>query len=206
MKLSAIGRLGLAAVTATGLALTCATAASADAGSAGRTVQVGAVTVHLDLDPQAAPQVQAASDGPSSGIAYPIINGNSGKCGEVYHSSTANGAVVDQWTCNGTRTQSWTYLLAGWTDDLYPVYELVNVNSGKCLEVYHSSTANGAGVDQWPCNGTATQLWVYVGGAHVNFNSGKCLEVYHSSTASGAKVDQWTCNGTSTQYWANWTT
>lgn len=38
-------------------------------------------------------------------------------------------------------------------------YELVNYHSGKCLDIYHSSTANFANVDVWTCNLSAAQLW-----------------------------------------------
>ncbi|MFD7495953.1 RICIN domain-containing protein [Streptomyces sp. NPDC059832] len=30
---------------------------------------------------------------------------------------------------------------------------------GKCLEIQGDSTANGAGANQWDCNGSATQSW-----------------------------------------------
>jgi hypothetical protein len=36
---------------------------------------------------------------------------------------------------------------------------LVNLNSGKCLDVNANSTANGARVQQWDCNRTTAQLW-----------------------------------------------
>jgi arabinan endo-1,5-alpha-L-arabinosidase len=35
-----------------------------------------------------------------------------------------------------------------------------NVHSGQCLEVYGASTANGAAMNQWPCNGGANQQWL----------------------------------------------
>jgi hypothetical protein len=42
-----------------------------------------------------------------------IVNDHSGKCAEVYHSQTSNGANVDQWSCNGTATQTWNFELVG---------------------------------------------------------------------------------------------
>jgi len=93
------------------------------------------------------------------------------------------------------------------------LYYILNGNEGgghpdMNLEVYHSDTDNGATVDQWAPNSTATQQWCEfsVGSGEmeiVNHNSGKCLEVYHSETGNGDKVDQWTCNGTNTQLWRN---
>jgi len=139
-------------------------------------------------------------------VTAQIINANSGKCLEVYHSSTSNAATVDQWSCNGTATQNWHFVRVG-TSQGFPVDEVINNHSGKCLEVYHSSTSTGARVDQYACNGTATQHWMYhdpgtgIGFHLINMNSGLILEVAHSSTANGAAVDQYLINYTKTQNW-----
>lgn len=139
-------------------------------------------------------------------VTAQIVNRNSGKCLEVYHSSTSNAATVDQWTCNNTATQNWHFVQVG-TSQNQPVDEIINNHSGKCLEVYHSSTSAGAKVDQYTCNGTATQHWMYhdphtgVGIAFLNMNSGMILEVAHSSTANGAAVDQYWINYSKTQDW-----
>ncbi|MFF3335696.1 RICIN domain-containing protein [Streptomyces sp. NPDC002888] len=78
-------------------------------------------------------------------------------------------------------------------------YELVNVNSGKCLQISGASTADGAVAVQSTCTGAAQQLWTkttVIGGyvTFTNVNSGKCLEVAGGSTANGAALDQSTCN------------
>jgi endoglucanase len=39
-------------------------------------------------------------------------------------------------------------------------YRLLNVNSGSALDVNGSSTANGAGIIQWPQNGGNNQQWI----------------------------------------------
>jgi hypothetical protein len=152
------------------------------------------------IEHNAAPGVAATS------YTGQIVNRNSGKCMEVYHSQTSNGANVDQYTCNWTATQSWHFVQVG-TSQNQPVDEIVNNNSGKCLEVYHSGLGNGANVDQWGCNGTATQHWMYhdpqtgIGIIFINMNSGLVLEVAHSSTANYGNVDQWILNYTDTQHW-----
>ncbi|HEV3261681.1 MAG TPA: RICIN domain-containing protein, partial [Gemmataceae bacterium] len=79
-------------------------------------------------------------------------------------------------------------------------------HSGQCLDVYGISQANGAFVDQWPCNGGDNQRWqlVSVGGGYYNIvvkHSGMCLDVYGISQADGASVDQWPCNGGANQQW-----
>jgi len=93
------------------------------------------------------------------------------------------------------------------TPDTTYTGQIVNRNSNKCMEVYHSETGNGANVDQWTCNGTYTQYWVYhdphtgVGITFFNLNSDLVLEVSHSSTANYGNVDQWIANYTDTQHW-----
>lgn len=38
-------------------------------------------------------------------------------------------------------------------------YEIINALTNQCLSVAGGSTAEGAHVIQWPCHGTADQLW-----------------------------------------------
>ena len=138
-----------------------------------------------------------------------LTNVHSGKCLEVYHSSTSNYGNVDQWSCNGTATQLWNIYQVG-SSGGYPIYEFVNANSGKCMEVYHSETGNGANVDQYTCNGTHTQEWVpgdFVPGPELtNYNSGLKLTVQGSSTSDGANVYQYAYTGGTNQAWNyHWT-
>ncbi|MFF2749687.1 RICIN domain-containing protein [Kitasatospora sp. NPDC058048] len=81
----------------------------------------------------------------------------------------------------------------------------VNVNSGKCLEIWGDATGNGARAGQWDCNGSATQQWRLsyngVWATIVNVNSGKCLEIWGDATNDGARAGQWDCNGSETQQW-----
>ncbi|MEU7282486.1 RICIN domain-containing protein [Streptomyces sp. NPDC045431] len=84
-----------------------------------------------------------------------------------------------------------------------PFYDsLVNVNSGKCLDVPGKSKAEGVQVQQWTCNGGKNQKWMlkyadtrlslkmyYV----VNENSGQCLSVKGGSSSDGTPIIQWPC-------------
>jgi lysophospholipase L1-like esterase len=86
-------------------------------------------------------------------------------------------------------------------------YKLISRNSGQALDVIGASTANGAGVDQWPYGGNANQQWniVSVGSGYyklLNRNSGQALDVAGQSTANGALVDQWPDSGTANQQWS----
>lgn len=87
---------------------------------------------------------------------------------------------------------------------------LFNRHSGKVMEVYHSATADGAEVDQWAYNGTATQHWIFCEVTTwqnnpvytiKNSNSGKCLDVQHDVMGDGTYVQQWDCNGGAAQDW-----
>ncbi|MFI7430111.1 family 43 glycosylhydrolase [Micromonospora sp. NPDC049836] len=85
-------------------------------------------------------------------------------------------------------------------------YVLVNRNSGKALDVYGASTADGARITQWTRNNGANQQWQFVdsGGGYYRLksrNSGKVLDVNGASTADGAAIVQWSDhNGANQQF------
>ncbi|MHC3430443.1 ricin-type beta-trefoil lectin domain protein, partial [Streptomyces sp. DT18] len=58
-----------------------------------------------------------------------------GKCLDVPSGSTANGAKLQLWDCNGSGAQQWTVTAAK---------DLVNPQADKCADVQDKSTANGA--------------------------------------------------------------
>ncbi|MBA2681989.1 MAG: RICIN domain-containing protein [Ktedonobacteraceae bacterium] len=131
---------------------------------------------------------------------YKIVSVNSGKALDVVGGSTANGALVDQWTDSGANNQKWNIVAVG------SYYKLISVNSGKALDVVGGSTANGALVDQWTDSGTNNQQWsiIAVGSNYklISRNSGEALDVVGQSTANGAGVDQWPDSGTANQQWS----
>ncbi len=90
------------------------------------------------------------------------------------------------------------------TIDTSASYVLVNRTSGKALDVYNLSTADGARITQWTRNDQAQQQWQFVdsGGGFYRLksrHSGKVLEVYNFSTADGGSIVQWTDNNTTNQ-------
>ncbi len=72
-----------------------------------------------------------------------------GGCLDVAGAGTANGTKVDYYPCNGTVAQVWQHQSNG---------ELVNPNSGKCLD---DTGFGGAGtqVQIWACADSANQQW-----------------------------------------------
>jgi alpha-galactosidase len=131
---------------------------------------------------------------------YKLVSVNSGKALDVVGRSTANGALVDQWTDSGATNQQWSIIAVG------SYYKLVSVNSGKALDVVGASTANGALVDQWADSGANNQQWsiIAVGSYYklISRNSGEALDVVGQSTTNGAGVDQWPDSGTANQQWS----
>jgi hypothetical protein len=87
-------------------------------------------------------------------------------------------------------------------------HQLVDQNSGDCLDISGGSTSNGASLDIWPCksSGQANQEFSFTAvsggyGELTNQNSNKSLAVQSASTANGAHVIQYTTNGTSNSLW-----
>jgi chitinase len=72
-----------------------------------------------------------------------------GKCLDVNAAGTANGTTVDLYDCNGTGAQVWVPQSNG---------ELVNPNSGKCLDVTGFG-GSGTQVQIWSCAASANQKW-----------------------------------------------
>jgi pectin methylesterase-like acyl-CoA thioesterase len=87
-------------------------------------------------------------------------------------------------------------------------YQLVNVNSGKCVDVPAASKTSGVRLQQWGCAGGQTnQLWTLAASGTntfqiINVNSGLCVSDQDASTDSGAAIIQETCTANSNKRWA----
>ena len=123
---------------------------------------------------------------------YRITNVNSGLAMDTTGGATSQGALVDQSTTAGGKTQLWSIRDAG-----SGLYKIVNQVSGLLLGVSDSSTQNGANALIWGNTGATNELWELIpdGAGHyliANDNSGLVLGVADRSTSSGANVVQWT--------------
>jgi hypothetical protein len=127
--------------------------------------------------------------GPTTGAGQ--IVGYGGKCVDVAGASSANGAAVQLYDCNGTTAQQWSHPTDGTIRAL-----------GKCMDVTGAGTANGTKVQLYDCNGTNAQKWTRTGQTLVNAGSGKCLDATGPSSANGTRLQIWTCGGGSNQNWA----
>jgi chitinase len=72
-----------------------------------------------------------------------------GGCLDVAGAGTANGTLVDYYPCNGTAAQTWVHQSNG---------ELVNSNSGKCLDDTGFG-GSGTQVQIWTCADSSNQQW-----------------------------------------------
>ncbi|GAA3388976.1 RICIN domain-containing protein [Cryptosporangium minutisporangium] len=78
-------------------------------------------------------------------------------------------------------------------------YKLVNRRSGKVLDAFDASLADGANLVQWVDNGGLNQHWhvTDIGGGYrslLNRNSGRAVSVWETSTTDAARAVQWVEN------------
>nr|WP_234376828.1 RICIN domain-containing protein [Streptomyces sp. TP-A0356] len=147
----------------------------------------------------AATQTSAAAAVLPTGWAT-VVNSGSGKCLDARAAGTANGTVVQQYTCNDSTAQHWSLTA---TSGGYVRINNRN-DAAQVLDVTDVSTADSAPVQLWTYGGGDNQQWLPVdegGGAYhfVNRHSGKCLDVPGASTADSVQLAQYTCNGTAAQ-------
>lgn len=136
---------------------------------------------------------------PSGGATGAIRSGYAGKCVDVAGASSANGAAVQLYDCNGTNAQSWT---VGWGSPQGADSGGGTLKAlGKCMDVTAAGTANGTTVQLYDCNGTAAQKWHASGSTLVNDGSGKCLDATGPSSANGTRLQIWSCTGGTNQQW-----
>ncbi|MFC6089023.1 ricin-type beta-trefoil lectin domain protein [Saccharothrix lopnurensis] len=119
------------------------------------------------------------------------ITGLAGKCVDVAGGSSADGAAVQLYTCNGSAAQQWTRPGDGTVRAL-----------GKCLDVKDRGTGDGAQLQLWSCGGTPNQQWTATAGRDlVNPAANKCVDVTGNTSVDGARLQLWTCTGAANQKW-----
>ncbi|MYS21859.1 Predicted chitinase [Streptomyces sp. DvalAA-14] len=86
-------------------------------------------------------------------------------------------------------------------------YTVTNVNDGKCVDARAAGTANATAVQQYACNGTSAQSWVFTATSGGYFQVGSAAataQVWDDSnvsSADGALVQLWTYGGGNNQQW-----
>lgn len=136
------------------------------------------------------------------GAIYEIRSRHSNKCLDISGSSTANGAKVQQWTCNNSKAQR--FKMKSYANGRFA---LVNVASNRCLDVSGSSAADESVVTQWTCHEGRDQRWSFGVGANgtktvrSEMNLNKCLDIDGPSTNDGQKAQIWACLNNPNQDW-----
>ncbi|WP_046527959.1 endo-1,4-beta-xylanase [Cellulomonas sp. FA1] len=126
-----------------------------------------------------------------------LFDGNGNK--KAAYTSTLNALNAGSSNGGGNNGGSTSIDTSAW-------YVLVNRNSGKALDVYNLSTADGADIVQWSRNDGNQQQWQFVASGNGGYRlksrlSNKVLDVYNFSTANGGEVVQWPdLNGTNQQW------
>ena len=123
-----------------------------------------------------------------------LFDGNGNK--KAAYTSTLNALNAGSPSPSPTPTVTPT---PGGPIDTNAWYVLVNRNSGKALDVYNLSTADGAPIKQWSRNNGNQQQWQFTDSGNGYYQvksrlSGKVLDVTAKSTADGAIIEQWTDN------------
>jgi len=136
-------------------------------------------------------------------FVYQIESAFSGKCLDVAGASTADGANINIWECNGQANQRFEAVPVGDGS-----YQLVSQLSGKCLDVSGYNQVNGARLVQWPCQGDNTfnqsfwLMWEEEGYYSIRpVHSGKCIDVWGWVGDDGQANTQWDCLPQSNQRW-----
>jgi len=133
---------------------------------------------------------------PNAGTAGPVKQvGGSAKCLDDPSGNTANGTVIQVWSCTGKSNQSWTAVQDGTLR-----------TGGKCLQTAVNSTASGTKLELEPCNvNDGLQMWeAATDGQLVNPQSGKCLAVSSAAAASvanGTKPVIEPCANSTSEHW-----
>lgn len=152
--------------------------------------------------PAAALVQQAVNPGVISAGVYRLVARHSGKALHVPNGSTAEGALLQQLTLNGTSTQAWNIQPAG-----NGAYTLTSQVSNKVLTVPNSSTTAGTQMQQQTfVSGALNQQWlieVLPDGYYrlTSRASNQVLDVNGVSLADGAAVIQWPGHGGANQQW-----
>jgi Ricin-type beta-trefoil lectin domain-like len=135
-----------------------------------------------------------------SGLTYTLrcLEGN--LVAGVSNYSTLNNAPIMQQSLQSDANQKWNLMKV---DSDY--YKIVNVNSGKVLEVA-MSLVNGKWIRQWDYVGASNQKWRILSTANntfrlINLYSGLALSSAYPRTQSGIQLEQYTYTGWSGQKW-----
>ena len=117
---------------------------------------------------------------------------------DIPGASGTDSTAIQLYSGNGSKAQQFTF-----TKQSDGSYVIINVNSGKALDVRNGAAGNNAVVQQYSANGTNAQRWFirdsdagyYLQSALGNW----VLDLSGGNTANGAAIRLYTPNGTASQ-------
>ena len=118
------------------------------------------------------------------------------------NASQRNKGNVQQWSNTGSDAQRWVIEDVG-----EGYYKLINVSSGRALDVESSSPDSGANVWQYAYNDSTAQKWKFTRDEDGSYRiqaacaPERSLDVSGSSADDGANVQQYDSNDSSAQKW-----
>ncbi|WP_435363615.1 RICIN domain-containing protein [Haloarchaeobius sp. DYHT-AS-18] len=137
---------------------------------------------------------------------YRIVNEHSGMVMQVPVNSTENGENVEQMDWFDYANQRWRIRPTGKKSVQEGEYKIVNVKSGKVLDIENLSDDNGANLHQMEYSGGANQRWQvdYLGDSQYRFvakHSDKVFDVKDESKDNGKTIHQWEWEDDANQKW-----
>jgi len=156
-----------------------------------------------------AEQGQAITSGTTYTMKLSKMSGDTGNCIDVAGNSSADGAKVEEWDCNGSNAQNFIAEDMGsgyWRFRHSGTNGCLNV---QCPEQSSACMANGRFVQQWSCASNKEFQWKLVNyngytqlqsRYSVEAGSPKCLDVTGGDTftANGTQIEIWSCGATGT--------
>jgi hypothetical protein len=130
---------------------------------------------------------------------YSLVNSGNSLCVDARSAATANGTVIQQYTCNSTQAQQYQIRA---TDSGFSRIG-PRANAQQAIDVTNVSTADNAPLQLWSYSGGTNQQWQAVAETTGRFHfvarhSGKCLSAPAGATA-GTGLIQSPCNGSAAQ-------
>ena len=133
--------------------------------------------------------IPAAANTGFTGLVRQV--GGTAKCLNDPGAATANGTLLNLYTCTGGKPQAWTTVQDGTIRA-----------QGKCLTVFHNTT-----VELYACaaGGSAQQQWrAGTDGELVNAQYGTCLYFANANAANGSKPTMSACQNSTSQTGEHW--
>lgn len=147
---------------------------------------------------------QSESDVIVSSVAagdYVIRSAQNNKCLDIASGSSADGAKLQLWDCNGSNAQKFT--ISATSDGFW---KIINVGSGKALDIKDASAAQNAEVHQWSYVGANNQQFKFVGRGNNQFSiharhTDMAIDLLWGSANNGTGFVQYPYTGTPNQFY-----